>query len=78
MYYNAPSPSEIDTILACAENTTQYALSQLRFVRSGLNLVTYLIVGNFCDKSTETTLHEICVQDFRRLSDFSKPSQSVS
>ena len=32
----------------------QYAISQLRIVRSGLHLVTYLDVGNFCDKSTET------------------------
>ena len=32
----------------------QYAILQLRIVRSGLHLVTYLDVGNFCDKSTET------------------------
>ena len=57
---------------------SQYAISQLRIVRSGLHLVTYLNVGNFCDKSTETTLHEICVQFFLRFSDSSKPSQSVS
>ena len=31
----------------------QYAISQLRIVRSGLHLVTYLNVGNFCDKRTE-------------------------
>ena len=24
----------------------------------------YLDMGNFCDNSTETTLHEICVQVF--------------
>ena len=42
----------------------QYAISLLRFVRSGLHLVTYLDVGNFFDKSTERTLHEICVQVF--------------
>ena len=35
----------------------QYPISQLRIVRSGLHLVTYLDVGNFCDKSTETTLN---------------------
>ena len=35
----------------------QYAISQLRIVRSGLHLVTYLDVGNFGDKSTETILH---------------------
>ena len=56
----------------------QYAISQLRFVRSGLHLVTFLDVGNFSDKSTETTLHEICVQVFLRFSDSGKPSQSVS
>ena len=56
----------------------QYAISQLRIVRSGLHLVTYLDVGNFCDKSTETTLHEICAQVFLRFSDSSKPGQSVS
>ena len=56
----------------------QYAISQLPIVRSGLHLVTYLDVGNFCDKSTETTLHETCVQVFLRFSDSSKPSQSVS
>ena len=56
----------------------QYAISQLRFVRSDLHLVTYLDVGNFCDKSTKTTLHEICAQVFLRFSDSNKPSQSVS
>ena len=56
----------------------QYAISQLRIFGSGLHLVTYLDVGNFCNKSTETTLHEICVQVFRRFSDYSKPSQSIS
>ena len=35
-------------------------------------------MGNFCDKSTETTLHEICVKVFLRFSDSRKPSQSVS
>ena len=54
---------------------SQYGISQLR---SGLHLVTYLDVGNFCDKSTETTLQEICVQVFLRFSDSSKLSQSVS
>ena len=29
-------------------------------------------------KSTETTLHEVCVQVFLRFSDYSKPSQSLS
>ena len=42
-----------------------------------LHLVTYLDMGNFCDKSTETTLHEISGQVFLTFSDFSKPSQSV-
>ena len=56
----------------------QYAISQLRFVRSGLYLVTFLDVGNFCDKSTETTLHEVCVHVFLRFSDSSKQKQSVS
>ena len=37
----------------------QYAISQLLIVRSGLHLVTYLDVGNFCDKRTEKALHEI-------------------
>ena len=57
---------------------SEYAILQLWIVRSGLHLVTYLDVGNFCDKSTETALHEICVQLFLRLSVSSKPSQSVS
>ena len=56
----------------------QYAISQLRIVRSGLHLVTYLDVGNYCDKRTEQTLHEICVQGFLRFSDSNNPSQSVS
>ena len=49
-------------------------------LHSGLHLVTYLHVdvSNFCDKSTETTLQEICVQVFLRFSDSSKPIQSVS
>ena len=55
----------------------QYAISQLRFVCLGFHLVTYLDVGNFSDKSTETTLHEICVQVFLGFSDSSKPGQSV-
>ena len=53
-------------------------ISQLRIVHSGLHLVTYLHVSNFCDKSTETTLHEICMHFFLRFSNSSKPSQSVS
>ena len=55
-----------------------YAISQIRIVRSGLHLVTYPDVGNFCNKSTEITFHKICVQVFLRFSDYSKPSQSVS
>ena len=55
----------------------QYAISQLRIVRSGLHLVTYLNVGNFCDKRTEKTLHEICVPSFIRFSGYNKPSQSA-
>ena len=56
----------------------EYAISQLRIVRSGSHLVTYLDVGNFCDKRTEKTLHEICAQVLIRFSDSNKPSQSVS
>ena len=56
----------------------QYAISQLRIVRSGLHLVTYLDVGNFCDKRIEKTLHEIFVQGFLRFSNSNKPRQSVS
>ena len=56
----------------------EYAISQLLIVRSGLHLVTYLDVGNFCDKSTENTLHGIFVQVFLRFPDSRKPSQSVS
>ena len=56
----------------------KYAISQLQMVRSGLHLVTYLDVGNFYDKSTEATLHEVCVQVFLRFSESSKPSLSVS
>ena len=56
----------------------QHTISQLRIIRSDLHLVTYLDMGNFCDKSTERTLHEICVQVLLRFSDSSKPSQSVS
>ena len=39
-----------------------------------------LDLGNICDKSTETTLHEICEQVFFffRFSNSSKPSQSIS
>ena len=55
----------------------KYAILHFRIVRSGLHLVTYLNVGNSCDKSTETTLHEISVQLFLRYSDSSKPSQSM-
>ena len=58
--------------------SNQYVISQLWIVCSGLHLVTYLNVGNFFDKSTETTLHDICVQVFLRFSDSSKSSQSVS
>ena len=43
--------------------------SQLRIVRSGLHLVTYLDVGNFCGKNADTTLEEVCVQVFLRFSD---------
>ena len=60
------------------EQWLEYATSQLRIVRSGLHLVTNLDVGNFCDKRTEKTLHEIFVQFFLRFSDSNKPSQSVS
>ena len=56
----------------------QYAILQWQIVCSGLHLVTYLDVGNFCDRSTETTLHDICVQVFLRFSDSSKPGNSVS
>ena len=56
----------------------EYTISQLRIVRSGLHLVNYLDVGNFCDKSTETTCHDICEEVFLTFSDYSKPSQSVS
>ena len=35
-------------------------------------------MDNFCDKGTETTLHEICMQGFLRFSDSIRPSQSVS
>ena len=55
-----------------------YAISQLRIVRLGLHLVTYLNVGNFCDRRTGATLPEICVQVFLIFFDSSKPSQSVS
>ena len=41
-------------------------------------LVTYLDLGNFCDKSPEISLLKIYVQVFLRFSDSSKPSQSVS
>ena len=52
----------------------EYAISQLQIVRSDFRLVTYLDVGNFRDKSTETTLHEMCVQVFLRFSYSSKPT----
>ena len=55
----------------------QYGILQLRIVRSFLHLVTYLNVGNFCDRDPETTLHEICLQVFLRFSYSSKQSQSV-
>ena len=35
-------------------------------------------MGNFSDKSTEITLHEICEQVFLRFSDSINPSRSVS
>ena len=57
---------------------SQYGISQLLIVRSGLHLVTYLNVGNFCDKRAEKTLHAICVQGFLGFSDSNMPSQSVS
>ena len=57
--------------------TSKYVISQLRIVRSGFHLVTDLDVGKFCDKSTKTALHEICMQIFLRFSDSSKPSKSV-
>ena len=63
-------------VLKCTAR--EYAMSQLQIVRSGLHLVTYLDVGNFCDKSTEKTFHEFCVKVFPRFSDSSEPSQSVS
>ena len=47
-------------------NLSQHVISQLRIVRSGLHLVTYLDVGNFCDKSIKTTLPDIVVQVFLR------------
>ena len=56
----------------------KYAISQLWIVCSVLHLVTYLDVGNFSDKSTETTLNKIFVQIFLRFSDSSKSSQSIS
>ena len=40
----------------------QYAISQLWIVRSGLHLVTYLDVGNFCDKRTEKTTWNLCAR----------------
>ena len=55
----------------------QYAMSQLRIVRSDLHLVTYLNVGNCYDKSLETTLHEICVQVFLFL-DFPYPASQAN
>ena len=67
----------------CSQNvlygfsTQEYAKSQFLSVCSGLHLVTYLDMGNFCDKTTETTLHEICVVVFLRFADSSKPSQPV-
>ena len=81
----APTPTEMSK--GQSDNTNnatkssikqQYAISQLRFVRSGLHLVTYLDVGNFCDKRTKKILNEICVQGFLRFSNSNKQSQSVS
>ena len=69
---------EVLTILIHIPMCCQYAISQLRIVRSGLHLVTYLDVGIFWDKRIEKPLHEICVQGFLRFSDSNKPSQSVS
>ena len=43
-----------------------------------LHLVTYLDVGNFWDKSTDTTLHGVCVQVFIRFSASNRSSQSVA
>ena len=57
--------------LTVNNDALQYAISQLRIVCSDLHLVTYLDVGNFCDKSTEITLHEISVQVFLRFSNSS-------
>ena len=48
----------------------QYAISKLQIVRSGLHLITYLNVGNFCDQSTGATLYENFVQVFLRFSDW--------
>ena len=59
--------------LVIALGNTPYRNNEL-----SVQVVTYLDVGNFCDKSTETTFHGICVQLFLRFSDSSKPSQSVS
>ena len=79
LYCNIWKSDSIDRRIGGQNKTDrQYAISQLRIVRSDLHLVTYLDVGNFCDKSTEITLHEICVQVFRRLSNSSKPRQYVS
>ena len=64
-------------LLVCISHL-QYAVSQLRIVRSGLHLVTYLDVGNFCDNSTDSTLNGICVQVFFRFSDSTKSTQSIS
>ena len=64
-------------LLGPVKNNRKYAISELQIVRSGLHLVTYLDVGNFCDKSRDTTLHELYVQVFLRFSDSSKQSQSV-
>ena len=71
-------PLKIKCYSILQKRLSQYAISQLRIVRSGLHLVTYLNVGNFCDKRTDKTLHAICVQGFLRFSDSNKQSQSVS
>ena len=42
----------------------EYAISQLWIVRSDLHLVTYLDVGNFCDKRTEKLYMEFVCKVF--------------
>ena len=43
------------TLYSVTVISREYAISQIQIVRSGLHLVTYLDVGNFCDKRTEKT-----------------------